>query len=115
MARGYGMVYRDELLILPNVSDEEIEEALEEIKQEEPEVPVTPVEIHIPRGSSAERISRILVEYGIIEDTEQFLAKARERKVTIKLEAGNFQLYPNLTADEIIDELLVPEGRRAND
>ena len=107
LARSYGMVYKEEVLpFLDTGSEPETSQPL----SEEEEVPV--VQVYIPKGSAAEKIARILVEEGVIQDSQAFLERVKERRVSVKLEAGYFELAPNLTIDEVIDMLLVP-GKEA--
>jgi cell division protein YceG involved in septum cleavage len=106
LARGYGMVYEDEVLVFGETA-----KPREEIPAEEPEQVETPIiQVSIPKGSSASKISELLLEKGVISDKMEFKDRVYKRNVSSKLGAGIFQFAPNLTVDEVIDNLLIPEG-----
>lgn len=110
LARSYGMVYKEEVLPFYDDARPEAETSPSTPEFAEPEVQV--IQVYIPKGSAAEKIARILVEEGVIQDSQAFLERVKERRVSVKLEAGYFELAPNLTIDEVIDMLLVP-GKEA--
>ncbi|NLC77863.1 MAG: endolytic transglycosylase MltG [Clostridia bacterium] len=111
LAREYGMVYEDEILVFsesakPNSPDPVIEQAEQETEL---------IHVSIPKGISAERIAELLLEKGIIDDKMEFIDRVLQREVSIKLEAGEHYFAPALTIDEIIDQLLLPGGGQQSD
>lgn len=109
LARSYGMVYKEE--VLPFYDDAGLEAESSPSLNEKDEMGQE-IQVYIPKGSAAEKIARILEEEGVIPDRQAFLQRVKERRVSVKLEAGYFELAPNLTIDEVIDRLLVP-GKEA--
>lgn len=109
LARGYGMVYQNEILTFPESPKTTEVNSNQEFEKEKA---LTPIMVQIPHGSSSERIGQILADYGIITDWRIFNGRVIERGVSGKLDAGDYELSPALTIDEIIDTLIVGEGRR---
>lgn len=108
LAREYGMVYENEVLVFGENPRSWQELPAEEQKQLETDE----IQVSIPKGSSASKISELLLEKGVISDKMEFKDRVYERNVSSRLGAGEFQFAPNLTVDEVIDQLLIPEGGR---
>jgi len=76
-------------------------------------------------GETAATIAPRLQRDGLVSDGQLFLYVVRYRGVDAQLEAGEYELRPNMTMDEIIDTLqhgrlqevsiTIPEGRRAEE
>ena len=105
MARNLGMVYREEVLPIPESPPGAPE------KGEKPEPEKEYIQVAIPPGSSSQQIASLLVEKGLIQDRSAFERRVRERGVSTQLEAGQFELSPSWSIDQIIDVLLI-KGRR---
>lgn len=85
----------------------------------------TVVVFTINPGETAATIAPRLQREGLITDAQLFLWLVRYRGVDVQLEAGDYELRPNMTMDEIIDTLqhgrlrevtvTIPEGRRAEE
>ncbi len=85
----------------------------------------TAVVFAINPGETAATISPRLQREGLVADSQLFLYLVRYRGVDARLEAGEYELRPNMTMDEIIDTLqhgrlrdvtvTIPEGRRAEE
>jgi len=85
----------------------------------------TVVVFSINPGETAATIARRLQGEGLIGDAQLFLYLVRYRGVDAQLEAGEYELRPNMTMHEIIDTLqhgrlrettvTVPEGKRAEE
>ncbi len=110
LARGYGMVYEDEVLKLfePNRDNEKIENIM---AAELPSAESRIRKIVIPKGSSSEKITDILLETGIVTDQKEFTRRIRELGVTNRLNAGEFEMPVGLSIDEVVDILMIG-GRR---
>jgi len=104
LARSYGMVYKDEVLLLNGAAGDTTAQKQEEEPKEEPR----PIRVYIPWGSTSEDIAAILAQAGIIPDPGAFAERVRARGVSTKLRAGHYDFVPGLTLDEIIDRLLAP-------
>lgn len=76
-------------------------------------------------GETAATIAPRLQRDGLITDAQLFLWLVRYRGVDVELEAGDYELRPNMTMDEIVETLqhgrltevsvTIPEGRRAEE
>ena len=76
-------------------------------------------------GETAATIAPRLDREGLVSDGQLFLYLVRYRGVDAQLEAGEYELRPNMTMDEIIDTLqhgrlrevsiTIPEGKRAEE
>jgi UPF0755 protein len=76
-------------------------------------------------GETAATIAPRLQREGLVSDGQLFLYVVRYRGVDAQLEAGEYELRPSMTMDEIIDTLqhgklqdvsiTIPEGRRAEE
>ena len=76
-------------------------------------------------GETAATIAPRLQREGLVSDGQLFLYVVRYRGVDAQLEAGEYELRPDMTMDEIIDTLqhgrlqdvsiTIPEGRRAEE
>jgi UPF0755 protein len=85
----------------------------------------TAVRFSINPGETAATIAQRLQREDLIRDAQLFLYLARYRGVDAHLEAGEYELRPNMTMDEIVDTLqhgrlrevmvTIPEGRRAEE
>jgi UPF0755 protein len=85
----------------------------------------TVVVFTINPGETAATIAPRLLREGLISDAQLFLWLVRYRGVDARLEAGDYELRPNMTMDEIVDTLqhgrlrevlvTIPEGRRAEE
>jgi UPF0755 protein len=85
----------------------------------------TVVVFTINPGETAATIAPRLQREGLITDAQLFLRLVRYRGVDVQLEAGDYELRPNMTMDEIIDTLqhgrlrevtvTIPEGKRAEE
>lgn len=111
LARSYGMVYQEEVLNFQPSLPANVEQVTEPEKIETVFVSDL-IKVRIPKGSSSEQISRILEEKEVINDRMMFTKRVKERGVSVKLEAGDFEFSPVLTIDEVIDQLLIKERRR---
>ncbi|MFA5536028.1 MAG: hypothetical protein WDA53_02545 [Bacillota bacterium] len=116
LARSYGMVYKDEILKLSEPAGENVDKEnqvmAEQAKPEPDEAGSAKMEpeirrVVIPKGSSSEKITDILLETGAIEEPKEFTRRIRELGVTNRLNAGQFEIPTGLTVDEIIDILTV--------
>jgi len=110
LARSYGMVYKDEVLVLGGTGGNtpppvEPQEPVEQEPQ--------PIRVYIPWGTTSEEIAVILAQEKDIRDPEVFSERVRARGVSTKLRAGYYDFTPDLTVDEIIDLLLIP-GKEAS-
>jgi len=99
-----------------------------QFRQEDVKAPADPqnaslIAFNIQSGETAATIAPRLERYGLIRDATLFRYLLRYRGVDTRLEAGDYYLRPNMTMDEIIEELqhgraqtvtvTVPEGWRA--
>jgi len=85
----------------------------------------TAVVFAINPGETAATIAPRLQREGLVADSQLFLYLVRYRGVDARLEAGEYELRPNMTMDEIMDTLqhgrlrditvTIPEGRRAEE
>jgi len=85
----------------------------------------TVVVFTINPGETAATIAPRLQREGLITDAQLFLWVVRHRGVDAQLEAGDYELRPNMTMSEIIDTLqhgrlrevlaTIPEGKRAEE
>jgi len=85
----------------------------------------TAVVFTINPGETAATIAPRLQREGLVADSQLFLYAVRYRGVDAQLEAGEYELRPNMTVDEIIDNLqhgrlrevtvTIPEGKRAEE
>jgi UPF0755 protein len=85
----------------------------------------TAVRFSINPGETAATIAQRLQREDLIRDAQLFLYLARYRGVDAHLEAGEYELRPNMTMDEIVDTLqhgrlrevmvTIPEGKRAEE
>jgi UPF0755 protein len=85
----------------------------------------TPSVFTINPGENAATIAPRLQREGLITDSQLFLYLVRYRGVDVQLEAGEYELRPNMTMDEIIETLqhgrlrelsvTIPEGKRAEE
>jgi UPF0755 protein len=76
-------------------------------------------------GETAATIAPRLQREGLVADSQLFLYVVRYRGVDAQLEAGEYELRPSMTMDEIIDTLqhgrlrevtvTIPEGKRAEE
>jgi UPF0755 protein len=76
-------------------------------------------------GETAATIAPRLQREGLITDAQLFLWLVRYRGVDVHLEAGDYELRPNMTMEEIVDTLqhgrlaevsvTIPEGRRVEE
>lgn len=83
----------------------------------------TPIVFVVEPGETAGDIALRLEQLGLINDAELFRQLARYHKADSKLEAGRYELRPDMTMEEIIESLqhgrleeiavTVPEGWRA--
>ena len=83
----------------------------------------TPIVFVVEPGETAGDIALRLKQLGLINDAELFRQLARYYKADSKLEAGRYELRPNMTMEDIIESLqhgrleeivvTVPEGWRA--
>ncbi len=64
------------------------------------------VNIQIPLGSSAHVISLILEEEGVINNAWFFRLYVAYKELDHKLQAGDFQLYRNMTAADVLTKLM---------
>ena len=69
-----------------------------------------PVKVEVKRGSSVSSIGRQLVEEGVIRNKGVFQYYAEFLGMSGKLKAGNYELRPSMTLDEIIHELSMGDG-----
>lgn len=100
-----------------SMEDDIIEDAqTEDANVESPKESNTKVEdkknivFKINSGEGLGEISRELKESGIIEDVEAFKDRVYERKVSKKLQPGEFELNKDMTFDEIIDNIIKSKG-----
>ncbi|HHX51582.1 MAG TPA: endolytic transglycosylase MltG [Clostridia bacterium] len=110
LARNLGMAYREEVVIFPELS-QEASGNQETPAGEKPGSEDGLIQITIPPGSTSQQIASILVEEGLIRDRGSFERLVRERGVSTRLEAGQYELSPTWSLDKIIDILLI-KGRR---
>ncbi|MBE3580464.1 MAG: hypothetical protein IMW96_02310 [Thermoanaerobacteraceae bacterium] len=91
-ARGYGMVFREEVVPFP-LDTERAGPALEPqpASRPEPSVDTGEVLVTIPPGSTLEEIAALLEEKGIV-DKALFEAEVRRAGVTGRLRAGSHYL-----------------------
>ncbi len=85
----------------------------------------TRVVFTIDPGETAATIAPRLQRAGLITDAQLFLWLVRYRGVDVQLEAGDYELRPNMTLDEIVETLqhgrlkdvvvTIPEGKRAEE
>ncbi len=85
----------------------------------------TPVVFTINFGETAATIGPRLQREGLITDSQLFLWLVRYEGVDAQLEAGEYELRPNMTMNELIDSLqlgrlrevsvTIPEGKRAEE
>jgi UPF0755 protein len=85
----------------------------------------TPSVFTINPGETAATIAPRLQREGLVADSQLFLYLVRYRRVDAQLEAGEYELRPNMTMDEIIETLqhgrlremsvTIPEGKRAEE
>ncbi len=85
----------------------------------------TPILFTITPGETAATIATRLEGAGLIRDAGLFRLLVRYRGVDAQLEAGDYQLRPNMSLEEIVDALqhgrpseatiTIPEGRRAEE
>ncbi len=83
------------------------------------------VRFTINPGETAATIAPRLAREGLVSDGQLFLWLVKYRGVDARLEAGEYELRPNMTMDEIMDTLqhgrlrevsiTIPEGRRAEE
>lgn len=83
------------------------------------------IDIQIAQGENANQITSKLKENGIIKSEASFKYYLRTHGVNSKLRAGNYQLSPAMTTEEIVNELLngvgemirftIPEGYTLRD
>lgn len=99
------------------------------LRQEDIDAPASddfsPVIFTVQPGETAATIATRLQQQGLIRDAELFRFLLRYYKVDEKLEAGDYQLRPDMTMDEIIARLqhgrfkaalvIIPEGWRAEE
>lgn len=98
---------------LPEINtDSEIKPVIEPEPQPEPEPepqpepePAKKIKVEIPSGSLSPAIASILKEKDLITSSSEFLNRASERKLDVKLRAGTFYIPSNASLDEVIDIL----------
>lgn len=78
--------------------------------------------IEIPSGSTTKSIGKILEEKGIILKQEAFVSKVKELDAANQLKAGNYQLSPSMSVEDIVNtiasgkiytervKVVIPEG-----
>ncbi len=88
---------------------ENVTERLGPVETTAPVVAVTPgfsVEVEIPFGSSATRVTEIMVSAGIISESGQLLAAVQDAGVAGSIQAGTYQLVTGISVEELLVELL---------
>ncbi|NLL69621.1 MAG: endolytic transglycosylase MltG [Epulopiscium sp.] len=73
-----------------------------QVEEDSMEIENNMITVHIPSGSSAIAISKILTEKGIIKDPESFYTFLLEENATKKLRSGQFQIPLGSTYEEIL-------------
>lgn len=58
--------------------------------------------VTIPKGSTSQKITHILLEKKLIKDKEEFLETARKLQLETKLKYGEFEIKPGSTYEEIL-------------
>lgn len=78
----------------------------------------------VEKGQGLKAISKNLKDQGLIKDSVAFFLLTREMGLDSKIQAGDFRLFPSMSAKEIANELThgtldvwitVPEGQRADE
>jgi len=72
-----------------------------------PSTPDTSISLTINMGDTATIVARKLYDLGLISDTDRFLDRLRERKLTGELLIGKYRLYPDMEIDALIDTIRV--------
>lgn len=67
----------------------------------------TEVEFYIPEGETAQQISQILLEKGLIQDKDAFTQLILSRGGASNLARGTFKMPLGLTMNEIADRLII--------
>lgn len=90
-----------------------------------PSTDETPVGFTIGEGDTLPQVAERLEAQGIIRDADAFRLLARVKGVDRQIQAGNHVLKRDMTADEVLDELMlgtgdvvtvtIPEGLRAEE
>jgi UPF0755 protein len=86
----------------------------------------TSVRFTVPQGASAAEIGQSLEQAGLVRSGAAFRLQAEVRRVSSRLNAGDYDLRPNMTVAEILDTLIagevrsgslvtIPEGWRAEE
>jgi UPF0755 protein len=78
----------------------------------------------VEKGQGLKAISKNLKDQGLIKDSVAFFLLTREMGLDSKIQAGDFRLFPSMSAKQIANELThgtldvwitVPEGQRADE
>ena len=64
------------------------------------------IKIDIPHDALPGKIGEILVEYGLVEDKQEFIDKTVEMQADTKLRSGEFEIPKDSTMEEIINILV---------
>jgi len=88
---------------------EETEEMAEQ-EEEEPETPeprdqaedTEPVSITISPGTAGSQIGDLLVEKGLLNETESFIQAAEELGLSNRLRSGTYHIPPDASAEEMV-------------
>lgn len=76
----------------------------------------------VERGQGVRAVSKNLKDQGLIKDSIAFFLLTKKLGIDNKIEAGDFRLFPSMSAEEIANELThgtldiwvtIPEGQRA--
>ena len=67
--------------------------------------------VHIPSGASTTTIANLLFEQGIIGDVKKFKLKSRLNGLDGTFQAGDYELSPSMTTEEIME--MLQSGRSA--
>lgn len=96
----------------PNKNPDEPAKSEEPTKPEEPTNPTdqTPpanvekevINVRIPDGSLPGKIGSILAEYGLVNSSKDFVAKAVELKLDTKLKSGSFEIPKGSNLDQVV-------------
>lgn len=63
------------------------------------------ITVEIPSGSLSPKIADILKNKGLIDDTNEFLKKAKELKLDTKLRSGDFEIKQGSSLESIIKKI----------
>lgn len=99
-AKELGMVNLKESIKIEKKTEELVDEPVIEVDTGEE------IEIEVVRGENSSDIAKKLYDANLIDDLDEFVFYAREKKVDKQLKYGFYKLKSNLSYDEIIKILL---------